>query len=894
MPLLAELFLDYNQIATIPNRIGRCARLNHLSLASNLLTRLPAAMKDLICITSLDVSNNRLKIVNPEAPPPLPLSGGPIYSEEVGLLPALECIDLSGNPLESPPLQVVRMGTAAVSAFLHRIQEMMETGRVDLQYCKLVDVPLDVLSYDAVHTIVLSHNDLDTLPQGIGNLRHLANLDVSFNHINNLPTEIGDCLGLQTLILSQNKLTKLPWSIGKLVNLTVLDLDLELILDPPLAVTRRGGKESVRYLKALLESRHQGVCEIHGFSMTEIPPEVMRITDILRLVLSSNGLVKLPASFVTLTRLETLKLDGNPLLKQLPRTLRSMTHIKELSVANNEYTMIPDEVFRLTNLEVLNASKNLLESVGNLIAQLANLTVLDLSMSGSISAVTTLQRIDLSGSLLPLLPSDIIDLPRIEQIKLDDVDIQGPSTLVVADGLRAIFNFLGLIRKARSTTEVELTNFACDGGRRVGLAPYELHSVMSLLLTITGKITMIVGLAQVLLSLTIATSELEFVPTDVLELSNLTYLDLRFNVLKQFPEASLTAFPFLETLVLTDNELRSMPTGTGGMTALRSLILANNLLETLPASLGKCVNLTSLDLSNNQINYLPPEAKNLTNLTQLDMEFKTLTDLQTLALVWPQWGKPPADVILQGGKVIRQFYKDLLAASGQVAGIQGALGAQSSLTLRKYNLVRLPDQLHVKGFLTHLTSLDLSANKIANISDDISRLVKLRHLNLKGCPLKRLPAALGAIENLSISADFDKIENILMLWRRLTSGPLLTHFALHLTQGYPLMRLPVGCPLKRLPAALGAIENLSISADFDKIENIPMLWLRLGEKGVLTYLRKVHIEASLGVMDLSNLQITSLPRNLLDLMQVSEMFLEGNHITAPTSCAAFRGKWRVW
>ena len=47
------------------------------------------------------------------------------------------------------------------------------------------------------------------------------------------------------------RLTKLPWSIGKLVNLTVLDLDLELIVDPPIAVTSRGGKESVRYLKAL-------------------------------------------------------------------------------------------------------------------------------------------------------------------------------------------------------------------------------------------------------------------------------------------------------------------------------------------------------------------------------------------------------------------------------------------------------------------------------------------------------------------------------------------------------------------------------------------------------------------------------------------------------------------
>jgi hypothetical protein len=122
--------------------------------------------------------------------------------------------------------------------------------------------------------------------------------------------------------------------------------------------------------------------------------------------------------------------------------------------------------------------------------------------------------------------------------------------------------------------------------------------------------------------------------------------------------------------------------------------------------------------------------------------------------------------------------------------LRGALGAQQSLNIRKYNLVRLPDQLHVKvslslrfpslshthplshalslkyslthtrthtyslshtlslslshtlthslsttqGFLTYLASLDLSSNPLATFSDEISRLVNLRHLNLKVAP----------------------------------------------------------------------------------------------------------------------------------------------------------------
>jgi internalin A len=182
MPALAELLLDYNQIAAVPNRLGRCGRLVHLSLAANQLKRLPAAMKDLVALTALDVSNNSLAIVTPEAraPASCPLATRPPRAmmassfpagrgadswpgscalslgarRQVGLLPSLEWIDLSGNPLESPPLQVAGMGTAAVSSFLSRIQEMKETGKVNLEHCRLADIPRDVLSFDAASLAV--------------------------------------------------------------------------------------------------------------------------------------------------------------------------------------------------------------------------------------------------------------------------------------------------------------------------------------------------------------------------------------------------------------------------------------------------------------------------------------------------------------------------------------------------------------------------------------------------------------------------------------------------------------------------------------------------------------------------------------------------------------------
>ena len=54
----------------------------------------------------------------------------------------------------------------------------------------------------------MAHNELRTLPRGLGGLRHLAFLDVSFNLLESLPPEIGDCIGLQQLVLSRNHLTR--------------------------------------------------------------------------------------------------------------------------------------------------------------------------------------------------------------------------------------------------------------------------------------------------------------------------------------------------------------------------------------------------------------------------------------------------------------------------------------------------------------------------------------------------------------------------------------------------------------------------------------------------------------------------------------------------------------
>jgi hypothetical protein len=63
----------------------------------------------------------------------------------------------------------------------------------------------------------------------------------------------------------------------------------------------------------------------------------------------------------------------------------------------------------------------------------------------------------------------------------------------------------------------------------------------------------------------------------------------------------------------------------------------------------------------------------------------------------------------------------------------------------------------------------------AEISEDVSRLVSLRYLNLQGCPLRRLPAALGELDNLSLSAELHKIDNIPSVWLKLGNKGVMTY-----------------------------------------------------------------------------------------------------------------------
>ena len=68
----------------------------------------------------------------------------------------------------------------------------------------------------------ISNRKLTKIPDWIGELKHLVNLDLSKNELTSVPDSIGNLTSLARLDLGCNQLTELPDSIGNLTSLTKL------------------------------------------------------------------------------------------------------------------------------------------------------------------------------------------------------------------------------------------------------------------------------------------------------------------------------------------------------------------------------------------------------------------------------------------------------------------------------------------------------------------------------------------------------------------------------------------------------------------------------------------------------------------------------------------------
>ncbi|XP_037877758.2 leucine-rich repeat and calponin homology domain-containing protein isoform X2 [Bombyx mori] len=179
---------------------------------------------------------------------------------------------------------------------------------------------------------------------------------------------------------------------------------------------------------------------------------------------------------------------------------------------------------------------------------------------------------------------------------------------------------------------------------------------------VPDELTTYVYLEKLLLSQNVIKS----IPDGVGGLQSLTYLDLSSNQLTELPR-EVCQMP-LQVLLVQDNLLTTLPKEIGKMTSLAELDASSNRLTQVPMTLGDCSGLRALDLSNNQLGLLPLQITYLrleyldvscNCISSLPLELRNMDTLVTLNLENNPLVSPPTTVCMRGRVHIFKYLENM-------------------------------------------------------------------------------------------------------------------------------------------------------------------------------------------------------------------------------------------
>lgn len=185
----------------------------------------------------------------------------------------------------------------------------------------------------------------------------------------------------------------------------------------------------------------------------------------------------------------------------------------------------------------------------------------------------------------------------------------------------------------------------------------------------------------------LSNNQFEEFPSVLATLPELTMIGFRNNQMKSVPEHSLPCG--IRWLILTDNQISSLPDSIGQLVKLQKLMLAGNLLTDLPDTMAQCKTLQLLRVSANRLKGLPDFLFSLPELSWLAFAGNPFCDSAsgykpTLpAISWSDlnqqevlgqgasgivseatWLKSPAEVTNPDQAIVVKKYKGTLTSDG--------------------------------------------------------------------------------------------------------------------------------------------------------------------------------------------------------------------------------------
>ncbi|XP_078210995.1 DISP complex protein LRCH3 isoform X28 [Callithrix jacchus] len=174
--------------------------------------------------------------------------------------------------------------------------DLTDTTRADLSRNRLSEIPIEACHFVSLENLNLYQNCIRYIPEAILNLQALTFLNISRNQLSTLPVHLCN-LPLKVLIASNNKLVSLPEEIGHLRHLMELDVSCNEIQTIPSQI---GDLQALRDLN------------VRRNHLVHLPEELAELP-LIRLDFSCNKITVIPVCYRNLRHLQMITLDNNPL-----------------------------------------------------------------------------------------------------------------------------------------------------------------------------------------------------------------------------------------------------------------------------------------------------------------------------------------------------------------------------------------------------------------------------------------------------------------------------------------------------------------------------------------------------------------------------------------------------
>lgn len=374
----------------------------------------------------------------------------------------MTCLTVEGQNLESitnllsvdslEELRLIRCNLRDVPH--HLLQKLPRLRILDLRQNLLTSMTqVGVPDKMRLITVCLAFNLFTAVPHSLCRVSSLTDLDFSYNRVSSLPSELHHLSNLVHLSLEGNALNT-PFAslapalirgvlgsievVARLPNLRVLNLSKNRISDLPAALAELKNLVELDVSQNRLSRLRAAGAQMQVFDASHnllgriMPPEVMEMKSLTKLVLCNIGLIEFPGTLGALPYLKELDVSRNVIRTIDTSSIIGLHSLLMLDVSRNQLTSA-DFVSGLRCIQSLHLGRNSeLGKLPNEFGGLLSLRMVDLAFCGlrelpsSFSALANLEEVDLSGNVeLERLASywNVASFPRLSVLLLEGCSV---------------------------------------------------------------------------------------------------------------------------------------------------------------------------------------------------------------------------------------------------------------------------------------------------------------------------------------------------------------------------------------------------------------------------------------------------------------------------------------